>query len=144
MHSSSASAISSADSDDLVLLPDSLQEMAAVIGFGGVLALVREYGGVRLYVPRTLPAEHILITLLGTAAAQRLAAEYGGREHFDIPRAEGLMRAVRNRRIRADRAAGLSLRELALKYRLTERAVSNILGSEPVDDGQVDLFGAAP
>lgn len=141
MHSSHELAISSASSDDLALLPQSLQAMAQIIGLQGVLALVRAYGGVRLYVPTRLPDDHVLIDLLGRPAAEMLAAEYGGQPHFDIPRAEGLVRALRNRRIQADRAAGLSVRDLALKHQLTERQVAKILGPGAADDGQVDLFG---
>jgi hypothetical protein len=141
MHWSTESAISSARADDFALLPQSLQTMAEIVGMSGVLALVRAFGGVRLYVPSRLPDDHILIELLGRPAAERLAAEYGGQPHFDIPRAEGLLRAVRNRQIQADRAAGLSVRELALKYRLTERAIHDICGPGLVDDGQTDLFG---
>lgn len=140
MHSSHESATSSVRPDDWALLPQSLQAMADVIGLDGVLALVKAFGGVRLYVPTRLPDEHILVELLGRGAAERLAAEYGGQPHFDIPRAEGLVRALRNRRILADRAAGRSLRELALQYRLTERQVAKIVAPAD-DDNQVDFFG---
>ena len=124
------------------LLPGVLREIEALIGLAGTLRLAETYGGVRLYVPMQMHDGHALAQLLGLDAAQRLAEVFGGIEHFDIPKAAAVTRAVRNRQMAAERAqAGLSIRQLALKYQLTERQVRNILGEAEEDDGQAGLFG---
>jgi uncharacterized protein (DUF433 family) len=128
-------------SDTLDLLPGILREFADLIGLPATLRLVESYGGVRLYVPQRLAEDHPLALLIGASAARQLADVYGGEEHFDIPRAVAIARQVRNRRLREERDRGMSHRDLALKYGLTERQVRNILG-EAVDDRQAELFGA--
>ena len=121
-------------------LPGILQEFAVLIGLAGTLRIVETYGGVRLYVPKTVDGDHDLVKLIGIEAARKLAAEYGGELHMDIPRAVAATRAARDACIHADRAAGMTHRELALKYKLTERQIRNILGFEEEDDRQVGLF----
>lgn len=121
-------------------LPGVLQDIAELIGLPGTLKLVEAYGGVRLYVPKKLDAEHDLARLLGLDHATTLAETYGGEDHFDIPRAVAATRAARDTCIRADRAAGMTHRELALANKLTERQIRTILGDEPEDDRQIGLF----
>jgi len=121
-------------------LPPSLRDIADLIGLPGTLKLVETYGGVRLYVPKKLDADHKLAQLIGLEHAAKLAATYGGELHFDIPRAVEATRAARDRSIRADQASGSTHRELALKYNLTERQIRNILGADNESSQQEQLF----
>lgn len=122
------------------LLPGILQEMADLIGLPATLKLAQHYGGVRLYVPKTLPEDHVLIDIVGEAAARKLVEQYGGLVHFDIPKAQAVSVALRNSKIRAEWPA-LSQRQLALKYHLTERQVRKILAMEQQDESrQMGLF----
>lgn len=121
-------------------LPGVLQDIAELIGLPGTLKLVEAYGGVRLYVPKKIDAAHDLAILIGLDNATTLAETYGGEDHFDIPRAVAATRAARDTLIRADRAAGMTHRELALKNKLTERQIRTILGDEGEDDRQIGLF----
>lgn len=121
-------------------LPGVLQDIAELIGLPSTLKLVEAYGGVRLYVPKKIDAEHDLSRLIGLEQATTLAENYGGEDHFDIPRAVAATRAARDTCIRADRANGMTHRELALKNKLTERQIRTILGDEPGDDRQDNLF----
>ena len=105
--------------------PGVFQEAVQLIGEEAAAKLVAQYGGVRLYIPGTPRHGHPLHQLLGQEAAQQLSGEFGGMT-VDIPRACMLHNAQRNTLILADRAAGMSQRELALKYRLTERTIRKI------------------
>lgn len=64
-------------------LPQSILEMAAVIGLPAALALVKSYGGLELRVPIGRVVEgkvrSDLIALIGPDAADRLILAYGGR-----------------------------------------------------------------
>lgn len=71
---------------------------------------------------------HPLVRLLGWEAAEKLQIEYGGEEHFDLPKGERAMRAVRDAKIRFQRGCGLSVRSLALENHLTERQIRSICG----------------
>lgn len=125
---------------DESLLPGILQEIAELIGLPATLKLVSHYGGVRLYVPKRLPADHILITIVGEAAALSLVERFGGLDHFDIPKAQAISVALRNRKIREEYPS-LSQRKLALKYGLTERQVRKILAVEQASETrQMGLF----
>lgn len=121
-------------------LPGVLQAFSELIGMDATLRIVESYGGIRLHIPKRYDPDHPLAKLIGHANAVRLSEEYGGEEHFDIPRCVAAARAARDAVIRAERANGATHRELALKHRMTERNIRNILGVEEEDDRQVRLF----
>jgi hypothetical protein len=123
-------------------LPLQLRLVSAVVGLQATLLLVRNYGGVRLYVPVRMTPDHVLSRLLGFDLALKLSAEFGGMDHFDIPRAAGAVRVVRNRQIAEKFIKGKSLRLLALEYQLTERAIQKILAGSDTsqEDRQAALF----
>jgi hypothetical protein len=131
-----------ADQVRLEDLPQQLRHIAAIIGLQATLLLVRNYGGVRLYVPVTIAPDHILAKLIGFELAVKLAAEFGGMDHFDIPRAAGALRVVRNRDIVEKFVKGKTLRQLALEYLMTERAIQKILAEcgASQEDRQAALF----
>lgn len=125
---------------DASLLPPILQDFVDLVGLHATMRLVEAYGGVRLYVPKgELAEDHYLVRLIGREAAEKLQAMYGGEPHFDIPKAERAMRAVRDARIRA-RRADTPVRALALEHRLTERQIRTICGELEEDDDQAALF----
>ena len=120
-------------------LPITLQEMEQLIGTKAVLLLVAKYGGVRLYVPQKISAEHELAKLIGIDAAEKLAREYGSSTH-EIPKA--LLASIdrRNTEIKNEYKM-LSQRQLARKYGLTERQIRNIVtGGNGEDQNQMGLF----
>jgi len=123
-------------------LPQQVRQIERVVGMQAALQLVRHYGGVRLYVPCNMTPDHILAKMIGFEAAVKLAAEYGGMQHFDIPRAAGALRLVRNREIAEKFIKGKTLRQLALEYMMTERAIQKILADcgASQDDRQAALF----
>ena len=124
---------------DETLLPGVLREMTELIGLPATMAIVRRFGGVRLYVPVNVPPDHILISLVGMQKAERLAERFGGQEHFDIPKAEAALRHLRNEAIK-QQWPEVSQSQLALKYGLTERTVREILGGEQQGTTQMGLF----
>jgi Mor family transcriptional regulator len=107
-------------------LPTVLREIAERIGLDGALKLITTYGGTRIYVPKQINPGHSLALLLGEDAAAELANFCGGREHFDIPKAQIAICALRDEKIRADRSAGHTVAELARRYNLTERRIRHI------------------
>ncbi|WP_347258035.1 Mor transcription activator family protein [Methylocaldum sp.] len=111
---------------DVEQLPRVLQEIAFLVGPENAVKIARAYGGVRLYVPKRMKPDHPLAELVGFENACALSTGFGGLPHFDIPQFDKLIREARNRAVLKDRAQGMSVRELALKYRLTERAISKI------------------
>lgn len=121
------------------LLEPILQDIVRGIGLHLTMNLVEAYGGVRLYVPKLpLADDHYLVRLLGRKAAEKLQDMYGGDEHFDLPKAERALRAVRDAEIRNKRLH-TSVRVVALEYRLCERTIRLICG-EMEDDRQSGLF----
>jgi Mor family transcriptional regulator len=61
--------------------------------------------------------------------ADRVRWEFSG-DSFYVPKALAAQKAKRNEAIRADRAAGLSLRAIACKHRLGKSQVATILKDE--------------
>lgn len=125
------------DIREIEQLPESLVDVADVIGLSATLALVEKAGGVRIYVPERLGDDHRLIEWLGRDAAVKLSEAYA-MEELVVPRCAEQLRNVRNRCIRQERSLGASTAELALRYRLTERQVFTILSRE--DESASDQY----
>jgi hypothetical protein len=126
--------------------PNSLCEIAEAVGEDVALLLWQNFPGVHVCVPRKLPIEHELIEKMGLAVAERLVGCYGGFT-LQIPRAFKGMLVIRNFIIRRESRAGVSNRDLALKFKLGERQVISICTAEGLGDRgrptavtQVDLF----
>ncbi|MAZ33403.1 MAG: hypothetical protein CMO06_09690 [Thalassospira sp.] len=126
---------------DIDQLPQTAAEISEIVGIDAALRLVDAWGGVRIYVPRQIPDDHLLISTLGREEAELLAEHYGG-ETILIPRCLAALRAVRNARICRERSEGHGIAVLALRYRLTERQVYAVLAASDAvaDDRQQSLF----
>lgn len=88
--------------------------------------LVAKYGGTRLYIPSTFGPGNALPLLLGDEAAQRLSAEFRGNT-IEIPRGWLSDLRKRNAAILGDRETGMTQRQLAIKYRITQRTIRKII-----------------
>lgn len=125
-----------------VPLPPRIRGLYEVIGASALLALAREYGGRRLYVPKRVDGGHDIARALGVDAARRLAAHYGG-ETIDVPLLAGFETALRHAAIRAAWSTS-SAREIAERFGTTERHVYRIVGGAAACDAQLDLFDPPP
>lgn len=137
--------------DDLHLLPANMRELVAVIGLPALLRLVEVYGGTVIHVPARMktaggaPARartaDELRGWLGDDAFLKLVDHHAG-ERIEIARCVKAVRHLIHRQIRNDAAAGLSQRELALKYKYTIRGIHKIeVRGEPVEDKNLSLWG---
>ena len=122
----------------LDLLPPILQSIAQIIGIQLTMELVRHFGGVRIYIPTPERAteNHPIAKIIGLDNLKALGAKLdkAGVEHFQLPKAERAIRAVRNALIVADSVCQ-SNRQIALKYQLTEDHVRRILTQSNAQDG---------
>ena len=128
------------------LLPPVLQVFVRLIGLQPTMALVERFGGLRIFIPtpERCTDEHQFAQIIGTANLVKLADAYGGLEHFQLPKAEKALLAVRNARIAADYSTTKTARQLAAEHRLTEGQVVRILSAQgataPSDRRQAALF----
>ncbi len=108
-------------------LPESLRELAELMGIGPVLALVGQYGGRdHLQVPRHAKPDHKLTKLIGQEAADKLC-EYWGGDRLYIPKADVAMRCIRDQDIVRRYDEGERVNDLAAEYGITARRVWDIL-----------------
>lgn len=128
------------------LLPPLLQKIERLVGLQAAMALVQQWGGLRVYFPtpdRVTP-DHPFAKVIGVEALLKLANEYGGLPHFQLPKAERALRAVRDARIAADYATDKTAREIAAEYGITESQVCRIVAAmgvtAPPDRRQRALF----
>lgn len=117
-------------------LPPFYLDMVEALGAEAADAVVRLFGGQRLYVPTTPPADHP-VQRLGAALAQALAAHYGG-ETLEVPN----LRIVSRRAVIHDMAAaGRSPNDIAAATGLTHRRVRQVLAETAPHPDQLELFG---
>ena len=131
---------------DTELLPQLLQDFVRLIGLEPTMALVRHSGGLRIYIPtpeRVTP-DHSFAHVIGLDNLLKLAKDYGGEAHFQLPKADKALIQVRNARIAHAYATHKTARELAVEYHLTEgqivRIVAAMGATAPTDRRQAALF----
>jgi hypothetical protein len=99
---------------------DPLAELAQVVGLPGALALASFAGGDRVAIPKEPKAGSWLVVLFGELIAGRLCTAYGGTE-LSVPLPPVTKaRVAMARQLRAD---GLTIREIARRLHVSERAV---------------------
>lgn len=111
-----------------------LRRLIRAVGIGGTTTLLRWRGGCRLCLPRD-PRRSELCRYLSVAQVQGLIDVFGAGMWVTLPKPDKLYIAARNAEIRAAHDDGDSLADLALRYGLTSRHISNIVAA---NDGGVD------
>lgn len=125
------------------LLPEQARQIASLIGVVPALKLVERLGGTTFPVAKRAnkigEARFALLEdVVGLKAAEALTAHYGGTKLY-IPNCKAALRRVRNaamiREFDERSAAGETAREvvfdLAIRYRLADRVVWDILKAMP-------------
>jgi Mor family transcriptional regulator len=102
------------------------QTLAEAVGEAQARRLIDTMGGASLYIPRH--PSGTMLQRMTLAEAEALCAQLGG-ESVEIPRCYGDKLALRDDSIRADAAAGVSRRDLALQYGITERQIRRIIAA---------------
>ena len=126
--------------DELQLLDPVLRIVAQAAGLDAALRFATKHGGLRVWVPAEATPHHTLVTDIGLPALKALVDAYP-KEFVTPSKATRLLRALRNRRMHADRGTQ-SLRDLAVAHKLTRRRVEQIMaeGCEQLPFEQDDLF----
>jgi hypothetical protein len=106
-------------------LPQSLQEIADVIGLAETILLASRLGGARFTVPGRAAHDHPLTLAIGEDAANKLCDFYHG-DSLVIPNKARFI-GKRNDIIRDRYRNGATAQKLALMFGLTERTVYRIL-----------------
>ena len=132
-------------------LPESMRQIAGVIGLDGAERLVRAVGGARFKFGKgrhNTARMKLLRQAVGKAGADKLAAVFGGDELY-IPRCTVQLRKVRNRRFRAAFMAltdggktskAMALTELCPQFGLSHRTADKILAEREEVAVQGALF----
>lgn len=105
------------------LLPQTLQEIAEIATPEIAVAIARQWGGKKLYFPRTLASTHPLAKLIGRKAALVLCHHFATLE-IEIPAARTYLRWHEARRLKAE---GKSHAEIAEALKIGTRWVGKLL-----------------
>lgn len=120
------------------LIPERLQEIAGYCGEQTALALLLNFPGVHVRIPKKAHPTHKLAELLGMPAFIKMVEIFPD-EVLQIPRAAAAIRALRNQQILRDFARGDSQATIAIAYGMTERQINTICNTIRIDN-QLDLF----
>ncbi len=102
-------------SDLASLLPPKLAEIAEVIGVDAALKLSAAHPGIRIHVPKQVPAQHDLCVVLGADAARMLCEVYGGAD-LVVPMASRAHREKLHQAILDALDAGSTAPDLARRF----------------------------
>jgi Mor family transcriptional regulator len=112
-------------------LPESLQDIAEMVGLGVAIKLMAAYPGRRLFVPaRGFPQGHPLRETLTEEELINLSKKLSS-VVFTVPTGRKALQAARDRVIHDDRRAGLSLDQLCSKHKLSLRRITAIVTNVP-------------
>lgn len=108
-------------------------QVAQLLGTDAATALSRDFGGRRLYVPRSVGSAHPIAVSVGRKAAGRLC-EFMAGQNLEPPIGAG-----KRARILELTAGGMQRARVARVVGCTERYVYQVI-AETKDDRQGDLF----
>jgi hypothetical protein len=107
--------------------------------------LLQQWGGLPLYVPKTLESNHPIATIAGAHVASVLSRLYGG-ESLIMPVGAALRREHQRRQVDSLLAAGLNRVEIARRLGIHLRQVQRLGNAPPPaatrparDDRQLEL-----
>lgn len=103
-----------------------IDELIALIGEEAFIKLACVFGGGKLYVGASENTVRKLTIVVGEEAAHKMIREYSG-GWVDVPKHTAAELALRNGRIAQDYDMGITLRQLAQKYELSERQICYIM-----------------
>jgi len=86
------------------------------------------FGGTRLYIADSERSRQRLAVIIGETLAEKMIAQYKG-QSLNLPRLSTLEIEKRKQAILADHQNGMSNRDLAMKYEMTERHIRSIVSS---------------
>lgn len=133
-------------------LPAVIQEIIDVIGHGKAMALVQEFGGQELRIPRTEGSDTwaALAEVIGERGMERLAAEFGGGEPVYIALCHQALKQDRNRKmiaryeklIKEGHSTRGAVSILVREFRpISNRRVENIINSPLPEPSMVSEQG---
>ncbi|MFI3218366.1 MAG: helix-turn-helix domain-containing protein [Methylococcales bacterium] len=127
--------------DDLYdLLPKRTAELVQVVGFDAAMALVNQFGGTHLNIPKKARLNHKLCSVIGLVSLEKLCAYYGGTP-LEIDLCANIISQQKKLLIMMDVKAGVSNAVVARKFNTTERNVRRIKQkSKEVYYSNVDIF----
>lgn len=136
-------------------LPDVIQELIRLIGHGKTMALVHEFGGQELRIPRTDVSDTwaALAEVIGELATRILASTFGGGDPLYIALCDKAIKQERNRKMIARYetllnsahsgrgAVSILVREFGpISYRQVEKIVNSPLPEPSTVAMQAELF----
>lgn len=111
---------------DYADLPNSVRDLVDVVGLKAALEIVEVRGGARLYVPKRPHRAHWLSGVIGWDKLRDLSAIYGG-EEIEVPTCAERKRKLFEREIATAAGTGVSVAELARRYRYSESGIRKLL-----------------
>lgn len=135
-------------------LPTVVQDLIGIIGHARTMALVREFGGQNLRIPRSDSSDTwaALAEVIGEPATRQLCAAIGLEREIYIARCEQALKQDRNRKLIARYenllreghsgrgAVSILVREFRLSYRMVEIIVNSPLPEPSTVTMQGQLF----
>ena len=138
------------------LLPDSIKELILVIGFDATFLLIKHYPGTYFPIGKNITKNGrvlhaALAEVIGEENADRVEIAFQAQRKLAIPKCDGVIQELRNRKIRQDfdqltknMTASMAVDNLAIDNNLAVRWIWKILkevDAEPAKDAnQITLF----
>lgn len=129
-----------ADARNLDHMPDSMREIADVIGVDGALQLCHAFGGTEIYLPQTPKPNNRVVRELGPSETMKLIQAFGS-GHLTVPMGPNTDAQRKRQLIVEMLGAGTSHTEVAQRVNCHVRTVGRIAG-EMRQHNQGDLFSS--
>lgn len=101
-------------------------DLVALVGEDNLRALVAQFGGLVLYIPKDMTPDHPIAQTIGLDAARMLSKDMGGYRLL-IPTGYGQRLRERNRAICEAHAAGASVPDLVRRFHLSPRTITTVV-----------------
>lgn len=129
---------------DVAGLPPGLRQLVSYLGDKLAFALVEQFGGQELAIPKKASADHRIAQALGLHSMMALVESFGN-ETITVHKRDSLARQIKHRRVAKLLASGKTQNQVAAQTGYTARHVRNVAATARAAevDMQPDLFFGA-
>lgn len=102
------------------------EQLLSLIGYDAFYRLCVVFGGIRLYISGSIRSRQRLNIIVGEKNAEKMITRFMGTT-FSFPILTSIESKKRSHAILEDARKGMSHREIAIKYDITERLVRRVI-----------------